>query len=163
MVEVFTRILRIELPDSLQCDESGKNPAFSIAFVTDGPVPFPQIILHTPEGQRLLAGKALEETVIEGGLDRDVIADVIKRNLGQIRYCYERQLSSNPDLYGKLLVKFTIDAGGGVMEPKIDTSTLKSSLVEGCVLRRMAGWKFPLPKGGTQVRVSYPFLFKALD
>lgn len=104
-----------------------------------------------------------EETVIEGGLDRDVIADVIRRNLGQIRYCYERQLSSNPDLYGKLLVRFTIDAGGGVMEPKIDTSTLKSSLVEGCVLRRMAGWKFPLPKGGTQVRVSYPFLFKALD
>lgn len=104
-----------------------------------------------------------EETVIEGGLDRDVIADVIRRNLGQIRYCYERQLSSNPDLYGKLLVRFTIDAGGGVMEPKIDTSTLKSSLVEGCVLRRLAGWKFPLPKGGTQVRVSYPFLFKALD
>jgi hypothetical protein len=104
-----------------------------------------------------------EETVIEGGLDRDVIADVIKRNLGQIRYCYERQLSSNPELYGKLLVKFTIDAGGGVLEPKIDTSTMKSSLVEGCVLRRLAGWKFPLPKGGTQVRVSYPFLFKALD
>ncbi|MDX9730649.1 MAG: AgmX/PglI C-terminal domain-containing protein [Bdellovibrionales bacterium] len=104
-----------------------------------------------------------EETVIEGGLDRDVIADVIRRNLGQIRYCYERQLSSNPDLYGKLLVRFTIDAGGGVLEPKVDTSTLKSSLVEGCVLRRLAGWKFPLPKGGTQVRVSYPFLFKALD
>ncbi len=104
-----------------------------------------------------------EETVIEGGLDRDVIADVIRRNLGQIRYCYERQLSSNPDLYGKLLVRFTIDASGGVMEPKIDTSTLKSNLVEGCVLRRLAGWKFPLPKGGTQVRVSYPFLFKALD
>ncbi len=104
-----------------------------------------------------------EETVIEGGLDRDVIADVIKRNLGQIRYCYERQLSSNPELYGKLLVKFVIDADGGVIQPKIDTSTLKSAMVEGCVLRRMAGWKFPLPKGGTQVRVSYPFLFKALD
>ncbi len=104
-----------------------------------------------------------EETIIEGGLDRDVIADVIKRNLGQIRYCYERQLSSNPDLYGKLLVKFTIDASGGVLEPKIDTTTMKSSLVEGCVLRRLAGWKFPLPRGGTQVRVSYPFLFKALD
>lgn len=104
-----------------------------------------------------------EETVIEGGLDRDVIADVIRRNLGQIRYCYERQLSSNPELYGKLLVKFTINAGGLVMEPKIDSTTLKSAMVEGCVLRRLAGWKFPLPKGGTQVRVSYPFLFKALD
>ncbi len=104
-----------------------------------------------------------EETVIEGGLDRDVIAEVIKRNLGQIRYCYERQLSSNPDLYGKLLVQFTIGADGTVMGPSIGQTTMKSAMVEGCVLRRVAGWKFPLPKGGTQVRVSYPFLFKALD
>jgi len=102
-----------------------------------------------------------EETVIEGGLDRDVIAEVIRRNLGQIRYCYERQLSSNPDLYGKVLVKFTIGANGDVIEQRIDSSTLKSAMVEGCIMRRMAAWKFPEPKGGTLVRVSYPFLFKA--
>ena len=36
MADVFTRILRIELPESLQCDDSGKNPAFTIAFVADG-------------------------------------------------------------------------------------------------------------------------------
>ena len=104
-----------------------------------------------------------EETVVEGGLDRDVIADVIKRNLGQIRYCYERQLSSNPDLYGKVMVKFTIGATGEVGEPKIDGSTMKSALVEGCILRRLASFKFPMPKGGTNVKVSYPFLFKALQ
>lgn len=104
-----------------------------------------------------------EETSIEGGLDRDAIAEVIKRNLGQIRYCYERQLSSNPDLYGKVLVKFVIGADGLLSSQKVDTTTLKSEMVEGCILRRMAGWKFPLPKGGTQVRVSYPFLFKALE
>lgn len=104
-----------------------------------------------------------EETVIDGGLDKDAIAEVIKRNLGQIRYCYERQLSSNPDLYGKVLVRFTIGADGGVATQKVDNSTLKSDMVEGCILRRLAGWKFPLPKGGTQVRVSYPFLFKSLD
>ena len=66
MADVFTRILRIELPESLQCDDSGKNPAFSIAFVADGPIPFPQIILHTSEGQRLITGEALEESVVEG-------------------------------------------------------------------------------------------------
>ncbi len=102
-----------------------------------------------------------EETVIEGGLDRDAIAEVIRRNLGQIRYCYERQLSSNPELYGKVLVKFTIGAAGEVAESRVDTSTLKSAMVEGCIMRRMANWKFPEPKGGTQVKVSYPFLFKA--
>lgn len=104
-----------------------------------------------------------EETVIEGGLDRDVIAEVIKRNLGQIRYCYERQLSSNRDLYGKVLVRFNIGADGGVGDPKIDNSTMKNAMVEGCIMRRLASWKFPLPKGGTTVKVSYPFLFKALD
>jgi hypothetical protein len=41
MADVFTRILRIELPESLQCDESGKNPAFTIAFVADGTNPLP--------------------------------------------------------------------------------------------------------------------------
>ncbi len=102
-----------------------------------------------------------DETVIEGGLDRDAIADVIRRNLGQIRYCYERQLSSNPDLYGKILVKFTIGAQGEVADSRVDNSTLKSAMVEGCIMRRMASWKFPEPKGGTQVHVSYPFLFKA--
>jgi outer membrane biosynthesis protein TonB len=104
-----------------------------------------------------------EETLIEGGLDRDAIAEVIKRNLGQIRYCYERQLSSNPDLYGKVLVKFVIGADGILGQQKVENSTLKNDMVEGCIMRRMAGWKFPLPKGGTQVRVSYPFLFKALE
>jgi TonB family protein len=104
-----------------------------------------------------------EETVIEGGLDREVIADVIKRNLGQIRYCYERQLSSNKDLYGKVMVRFTIGPGGEVGNPKIDNSTMKSALVEGCILRRVASWKFPLPKGGTTVNVAYPFLFKAVQ
>jgi outer membrane biosynthesis protein TonB len=104
-----------------------------------------------------------EETLIDGGLDREVIAEVIKRNIGQIRYCYERQLSSNPDLYGKILVKFMISGTGDVGDPRIDSSTMKSPMVEGCILRRLAGWKFPLPKGGTTVKVAYPFLFKALD
>ncbi|MCM2281261.1 MAG: AgmX/PglI C-terminal domain-containing protein [Bdellovibrionaceae bacterium] len=104
-----------------------------------------------------------EETMIEGGLDRDVIAEFIKRNLGQIRYCYERQLSSDKNLYGKVMVRFTIGATGAVGDPKIDNSTMRNAMVEGCILRRVASWKFPEPKGGTMVKVSYPFLFKALD
>ncbi len=102
-----------------------------------------------------------EETIVEGGLDREIIARVIKSYLGQIRYCYERQLSANPDLYGKVLVRFTIGANGAVTSQTIGTSSLKNSMVEGCILRRVASWQFPTPKGGTHVLVSYPFLFKS--
>ena len=66
MTAVFTRILRIELPETLQCDESGKNPAFTISFVADGPIPFPQLILHANGGQQLFNGAALVETEVEG-------------------------------------------------------------------------------------------------
>jgi len=102
-----------------------------------------------------------EETEVQGGLDRDVIARVIQSQLGQIRYCYERQLSASPDLYGKIQVKFTIGAEGSVQTQAIGNSSLNNAMVEGCILRRVASWQFPKPKGGTQVIVTYPFLFKS--
>jgi outer membrane biosynthesis protein TonB len=104
-----------------------------------------------------------EETEIEGGLDKEVIARIIANYLGEIRYCYERQLSADPDIYGKVQVKFTIDENGGVSDHRIGNTTLNSAMVEGCILRRLARWKFPKPKGGTHVLVSYPFMFKATN
>ena len=104
-----------------------------------------------------------EESEVEGGLDREVIAQYIKTQLGQILYCYERQLSANPDLYGKVAVKFTIGGTGHVISQLIGDSTLKSQPVEGCILNKVSKWKFPEPKGGTKVVVTYPFLFKSTN
>jgi pSer/pThr/pTyr-binding forkhead associated (FHA) protein len=102
-----------------------------------------------------------EETEVDGGLDKELIARYIKSQLGQIRYCYERQLSANPDLYGKIMVKFTIGSAGSVTAQAIGNTSLNNAMVEGCILRRIAGWQFPTPKGGTKVLVTYPFLFKS--
>jgi outer membrane biosynthesis protein TonB len=104
-----------------------------------------------------------EETEIDGGLDRDVIAKVINAQIGEIRYCYERQLAASPDLYGKVVVKFSIDGSGTVSTQRVGLTTLKSAIVEGCILRRVASWQFPKPKGGTTVLVTYPFLFKSTN
>lgn len=122
-------------------------------------------------GQGLNAGKTgsggvgllEEESEITGGLDREVIAQYIKSQLGQILYCYERQLSANPELYGKVAVKFTIVGTGHVESQAINQTTLKSLSVEGCILSKIAKWKFPEPKGGTKVVVTYPFLFKSTN
>lgn len=104
-----------------------------------------------------------EEGEITGGLDREVIAQYIKSKLGQILYCYERQLSANPDLFGKVAVKFTIASTGQVEQQLIGDTTLKNATVEGCILNRVAAWKFPQPQGGTRVLVTYPFLFKSTN
>ncbi len=104
-----------------------------------------------------------EEGEITGGLDREVISQYIKSQLGQILYCYERQLSASPDLYGKVSIKFTITGDGGVETQRISDTTLKNATVEGCILQRVAKWKFPTPEGGTKVVVTYPFLFKSTN
>jgi hypothetical protein len=104
-----------------------------------------------------------EESEIVGGLDREVIAQYIKSQLGQILYCYERQLSANADLAGKVAVKFTISGNGAVETQAIGDTTLKNSTVEGCILGKVARWKFPAPAGGTKVLVTYPFFFKSTN
>ncbi len=108
-------------------------------------------------------GTIEEEADVDGGLDRDVIAQYISTQIGHIRYCYERQLSAKPDLYGKIKVQFTIGATGSVVQSKIGSSTLQDAIVEGCILKRVASWVFPTPKGGATVLVSYPFLFKSTN
>ena len=104
-----------------------------------------------------------EDGEVVGGLDREVIAAYIRSKLGEILYCYERQLSAQPDLYGKVGVKFTIAGTGAVETQRIGETTLKNTTVEGCILSRVAKWKFPTPEGGTKVLVTYPFLFKSTN
>lgn len=112
-------------------------------------------------GQAASVGMLDEEADVSGGMDKDAIAEVIRSNIGQIRFCYERRLSAVPNLFGKVLVQFSIQDGGSVLLPKVANSTLSDSVVEGCILRRIASWKFPSPPAGTSVLVTYPFLFKS--
>ncbi len=104
-----------------------------------------------------------KESEVSGGLDREVIAKFIQSQKGKILFCYERQLSANPGLFGKVAVKFQIAPGGEVETSNITESTLSNNSVETCLLQLIAQWRFPKPEGGVRVLVSYPFVFKSLN
>ena len=99
------------------------------------------------------------KTTVVGGLDKDVIAKIIRSHQNEIKYCYETELNKNPKLAGKVAVAFTIDPAGGVAEANVTETTLGSSSAENCMLSRIRRWKFPEPKGGGVVAVTYPWLF----
>jgi len=99
------------------------------------------------------------KTTVIGGLDKDVIAKVIKRHQHEIKYCYETELNKNPSLAGKVAVAFTIDPAGAVADASVTETTLNNSTAENCMLARIRRWKFPEPKGGGVVSVTYPWLF----
>ena len=97
---------------------------------------------------------------ILGGLDKSLIDAVIKRNMSQIRYCYQRQLAKNPSLSGKIKVKFVIAKDGSVSKASIDSSTMGGAgkPVQSCIVGRFKKFKFPKPNGGIVI-VKYPFIF----
>lgn len=56
MSDTFSRFVRIELPESVDCDPSGKNAPFAIDILADGRVPFPQVVLYAQGRQHLVKG-----------------------------------------------------------------------------------------------------------
>lgn len=100
------------------------------------------------------------EAVVGGGLDKDLIAAVINKNLGQIRFCYEQGLQGDPNLAGRVAVGFVIGGAGMVKAANVENTSLNSKMVEDCILLRLKSWKFPLPEGGADVKVSYPFVLR---
>jgi hypothetical protein len=104
--------------------------------------------IQTPEGG-----------IVIGALDRSLIDAVVKRNMSQIKYCYQRELAKSPSLAGKVTVKFTIAGDGSVSSAITKSSTLGSPAVESCINGRFLRMSFPEPMGNGLVIVSYPFLF----
>jgi hypothetical protein len=100
------------------------------------------------------------EASVAKGLDKDQIAAVINRNLGQVRFCYEQGLQGDASLNGRVAIAFVIGGNGLVKSAAVDNSTLNAKAVEDCLVLRLKSWKFPLPEGGVDVKVSYPFVLR---
>jgi len=119
-------------------------------------------------GEVDLGGRGKEETVfvpgrttVVGGLSRDVINRVIQKHYNEIKYCYEKELTKDPSLYGKVTVMFLIDGTGRVGEALVQQTTMSSEPVESCMINRVRRWVFPAPQGGGTVQVTYPYVFKS--
>ncbi|AKQ65104.1 FHA domain containing protein [Myxococcus hansupus] len=110
--------------------------------------------------QSVDVGITSSEPEVMGSLDKELIRKVIHMNRGQIRYCYESMLNRFPKLGGKVAVKFVIAANGSVASSSVAQSTAGNAELETCVAGRVRTWKFPEPKGGGVVVVTYPFIFK---
>ncbi|MBC7420621.1 MAG: AgmX/PglI C-terminal domain-containing protein [Bdellovibrio sp.] len=100
------------------------------------------------------------EAEVATGLDRSQIDEVIKRNLGQVRFCYEQGLQKNASLNGRVVVGFVVGGAGAVKSSNVESSSMGDKLVEECIAMRLKSWKFPIPQGGVDVKVSYPFVLR---
>jgi TonB family protein len=97
------------------------------------------------------------------GLTKEEVGAVIYSHMGEVRYCHEAAMLQNPKTEGKLMIQFRIDPAGRVETAGIESSSVTPGTLDECVRSRLMTWRFPKPRGGVHVTVSYPFLFKTLE
>ncbi len=146
-------------------DPGGGGPGFDIDGISRGPwgkVDSPAYG-NIPVGTRQKSNVTWDRkrTRIVGGLTRKVVGEYIQRRWLQFKHCYEKGLGRSPNMYGKVTTTFTIDSEGRVSETDVLQSTLDNADVEVCVLRAIRLIRFPKPRGGGVVIVTYPFLFRS--
>ena len=112
---------------------------------------------HEKKQQVVRVGSSGGES--DGELPKDVIKKYIASKTGAIKACYQKGLQANPDLSGKVKVKFLIMPTGAVMGADIEDSSLNDEGVEGCIMNNIKVWHFPPAKGGGTTTVHYPFAF----
>jgi FHA domain-containing protein len=98
-------------------------------------------------------------TQVSGRLPPEVIRRIVRQNYGRFRLCYEQGLGRNPNLEGRVTVRFVIGRDGAVSNVSNGGSDLPDSNVVNCVVKAFYGLSFPKPEGGI-VTVQYPIMLE---
>lgn len=101
---------------------------------------------------------AFDTPVIEGKLSERNVVEVIRRNKGDIKDCYEKELALNANLKGQAVFQLSVDPDGSVSQVRLQWSRLQNENVERCVRHSLKSMSFSAPKGeGAKVTQSMKF------
>jgi outer membrane biosynthesis protein TonB len=97
---------------------------------------------------------ALTAQARANSIDKAVIKRVIFKHRGEFTACYETALKAQPDLAGKVVAKFDINADGDVIA--VNATGLTTELND-CVAATIKQLRFPKSPG--TITINYPFVF----
>jgi TonB family protein len=102
-----------------------------------------------------------EDPQVAGSLNKAVVGRYIRRYWTRFKYCYDRALENEPDLFGKITLRFRIDAEGRVNDIETLFNSTENSALEACIFRVMKQIRFPKITDGVDALVTYPFVFSS--
>ncbi len=108
---------------------------------------------------RVSGSVAAEDAEIDSAdIDQAKLGAFIRARLAAIKACYENQLKRNPNLKGKIRVRFVVLETGGLAELSVVENTLGSAETASCIMGTMRSWRTPFRPSGT-VTVEHSFVF----
>jgi len=87
-------------------------------------------------------------------LDTNLVRGRIRAHNAKYRACYEAALKKDPELEGKVVVKFVIEKDGKVSSAKAEGMPA----IDDCIARAIGKIRFPSNTRGS-ITVNYPFAF----
>lgn len=94
-----------------------------------------------------------------GKVDAFVVREKIRKDLPKINRCYESALRYEPELAGKVKLRFAVVRKGYVKGVQVLENTTGNPGVERCVTRVVSAIRFPSRKSGKSLRFTFPFVF----
>jgi len=100
------------------------------------------------------------KTVVLGGIDPDVIRQILIDNIPKFRFCYQKVLDRSKQAFnGIVRLNFIIGASGHVSKAGVDSISSLPGNVKSCVVNVLRRIRFPEPLGGGVVEVNQPMNF----
>ncbi|MGB1016510.1 MAG: AgmX/PglI C-terminal domain-containing protein, partial [Nannocystaceae bacterium] len=117
-----------------------------------------EVSVSTPVGPEYDAG---QQGVT--GTYMQITRKIVRAHLPEVKHCYDLGLKQDPQLAGRIVVKFKITGDGSVGEAEIASSDLANETVSDCIVSRVERWKFAKPRNGEEVVIHYPFVLRSDD
>jgi hypothetical protein len=106
-----------------------------------------------------VGGCATRSGVYQDTDDREGIRKVIFAHHKELRHCYQDALERESMLEGKLVLGWSFDSSGKVLDAHVVSANNRIEPVAPCVIENLKTWSFPPAASGSIVDVSYPFFF----
>lgn len=112
---------------------------------------------------RVSGSVAAEEAEVDSSdIDQQKLAAFVRARMGLIKACYENALKRNPNLKGKISIRFTILETGGLADVAPAQNGLGAPEVASCIVATMRSWRTQFRPSGP-VTVEYPFVFSPVN
>ncbi len=112
---------------------------------------------------RVSGSVAAEEAEIDSSdIDQAKLGAFVRARMGLIKACYENAMKRNPNLKGKISIRFTILETGGLADVTAAVNSMGSPEVAACIVNTMRSWRTQFRPSGP-VTVEYPFVFQPVN
>jgi Ca-activated chloride channel family protein len=91
-----------------------------------------------------------------GSIDQDIIRRIVRAHINELRACYEKALTADPSLAGRMVLEISVGSIGQVTDAKITEDQIGHDLGK-CMTKAAKKWRFP--SDADPFVLTYPFEF----